>query len=933
MRIDNGPTQPKKLKPISGDIKSPAQFAPAKRLKRIASEVKDTKGNADFNPAEEAKSRKWAEQEQSPAPGLWRAASAVNKELSGKGWIAKHMAHATGKGGSIDKTASGLATVMSPGLSTITGSKAPKRLIKNGIKDFANAATQIIPSVYEPVAAAVEASTGHHQRQNELGKQILNTDPIALAAQGRGKDLKKQLSDHPGYALLEAAGAKGVLGRGAGRVMRAAPSERLNTLASRTRTTRTLPGTKAAQIQTYSPDVIRKAQQVGVEKVRRRLSKDIRPDKPGTDFRTKTANFLDPDRLQPRELGRQVDEVIGTNRSVHAMNRAEAIDRVNDEHNPRRTVHSMRKGRTLRKPAGTGKSKEEVSKLVDEEVANQTLQDQRDGFKVLTDQFGYRPNKHDKGIVPEGPPAPTTTTKIVDKGSEPHRLLEENKDVYASQGITFDVRGNKVHVTRSVKPARNTARPRKTEPGEVEYHRSSADAKQRAAIQTDKDPARKWDSIQGNPFSGKRGDELRSTITSSEGGELAGRTKASEILQRDDPGGQDHVVVPDVVKKRIRAHAKADDPETTSRLMKGIANVFRKSALTTSLSWPISNAGDGGLRAGLEGAGAVSRHRGNKAIETLRSTDPQSARRVEAQLFAGGHYGSAKNVEERGAPPLKILKRTRKAVDAYTRRVYGGNERAIENPIRQALHGKLMREHNYSAADLKRPEVRSHLNRELDRTYGKYDNFRPEFKKIKRDYVPFMAYPINAARLVRRMPKDHPLATAAIASAETITDKKRKARGQDLFVKNALPAAMTGAIVDKQGKANTMLTKMTSLGILAGNPAATMSSLFTPFATGALNAAKGQDWKGMPVRNKEGKPLSTAEKWARLPGETIKGISPTIGRAEQVIKDKSLKSQNPFKTFKVKPRHITSAPAGKLKLPSATGYKSTTRKKIKLIAP
>jgi hypothetical protein len=211
---------------------------------------------------------------------------AVVRELEGKGVIA-------GAGKALGSIAEENIREHGPGgmsgvgsvRSTASSNLGPTDLAVNLGKDVSNLPAQAIPAVYEPVAGAYEAAKGRPQRIKKIAKSINESDPLwnagvagveALAgnsaeAKQRFKVAKQSVQEHPGFALAEAVGAKGTLGRGAGRVMRSgvAGGKVKRAASTATREPKTLPGTNLTAHREYSPDVTAKLGQVLSDRTRK----------------------------------------------------------------------------------------------------------------------------------------------------------------------------------------------------------------------------------------------------------------------------------------------------------------------------------------------------------------------------------------------------------------------------------------------------------------------------------------------------------------------------------------------------------------------------------------------------------------------------------------------------------------------------------------
>lgn len=171
----------------------------------------------------------------------------------------------------------GPATILAP-----SAQKAPKAVVRT-LKDLVNVPATIVPSLYVPAAAAVEAAHGRPQRARQFVKDVKRTDPIVALASGHPGKAARLVSEHPGYAGLEVAGLAGGLGRGAGRAVRGtgrvvrtvapAAGEKIRRIgAVETRPNAITPHTAHEVHRSYSPDLAHKAVQVAVDKHKTRAA-------------------------------------------------------------------------------------------------------------------------------------------------------------------------------------------------------------------------------------------------------------------------------------------------------------------------------------------------------------------------------------------------------------------------------------------------------------------------------------------------------------------------------------------------------------------------------------------------------------------------------------------------------------------------------------
>jgi hypothetical protein len=280
------------------------------------------------------------------AEGAKKAAEAVGKHaviVSTGGGPSLGTSLGTGRGISTRKSGLGSATILAP-----SAQKAPK-LVGRTLKDLINFPAQAVPSVYVPAAAAVEAARGKPARGKKLLHDLPRTDAGAALVTGHPGRALKLAEEHPGFAALEAIGAKGAVGRGAGRVMRATPKgSRVHALASTHREPAVGPsGTTLEQIRSYSPDVTRKAAQVAVERHKARRAAETRKRAMATqdpELLAK-ANRQDPTRMSDNELRKRVDERVAANETIRRQNRTIAVAQAHEAISPR--VATRRAGVTF----------------------------------------------------------------------------------------------------------------------------------------------------------------------------------------------------------------------------------------------------------------------------------------------------------------------------------------------------------------------------------------------------------------------------------------------------------------------------------------------------------------------------------------------------------------------------------------------------------
>jgi hypothetical protein len=341
---------------------------PILRKPNAPSSVTDTTSDARRSPAQKRRDAQVVAQNIATArrqvvakQGKGAIVKQAKKELEGRGALAKGLGklgdyaekvavlQGTGGGpGAARLSLKATGRQISPGAATALAPK-PIRVKGTGagraLKDVVNFPAQALPSVYVPVAGAVEAAKGRPQRIKQFAKDIDKTDPIynlgaagVEAVQGKGKQARERLgraakaaSEHPGFTAIEALGVKGAVGRGAGAVARSgAVGKTVKRAASTERAPRVAPGTNIREERVHSRDVITKAAVVGVERAKRRSAQRLEakarsatPEQ-ARALRDKAAR-RSPARLSEHEIRRQVDERVAVNEDVRRAHRAKTV--------------------------------------------------------------------------------------------------------------------------------------------------------------------------------------------------------------------------------------------------------------------------------------------------------------------------------------------------------------------------------------------------------------------------------------------------------------------------------------------------------------------------------------------------------------------------------------------------------------------------------
>lgn len=307
----------RKLKADSGDILSGSTVSQRERARAIRVQM-DTENAADRRRNQ---------------PTLKEA---ISDELSGRGHgddVVRGVAKKVGKAlvpsgtstikyrGKLHKVEADTAGV--PGLGKIGG--RGQRLVE----DLVNIPAQAIPSLYVTGAAAYEAAKGDTSRGAKLLKDLPHTSPTAALVTGHPGRALKIADEHPGFALAEAYGVKGAVGRTAGRAARSGVlGGELKKVASTKREDAVGPeGTGLAKKREYSRDLTVKAGQVLREKRKIARAEELhrRAKETGDAELAANANRIDPRIMSDSDIRRRMDAQRAAAEAIRRHNRATIV--------------------------------------------------------------------------------------------------------------------------------------------------------------------------------------------------------------------------------------------------------------------------------------------------------------------------------------------------------------------------------------------------------------------------------------------------------------------------------------------------------------------------------------------------------------------------------------------------------------------------------
>lgn len=182
----------------------------------------------------------------------------------------------------------------------------PTEIGKNIVRDVLDLPANVVPAVYLPLAGIFEAAKGDSSRLDALWKDYKENGLVPALIEGDLDKAVQAAKAHPLFVALEARGVQAGVGRTAGAVARHSPSARIRQAGSRERKSLKLPGGLAPKERTYSPDLLEKAVQVGLD--RRRARKQG-----GQEATTRETG---------RILNERVDRVVGQEEGARRAGRA-----------------------------------------------------------------------------------------------------------------------------------------------------------------------------------------------------------------------------------------------------------------------------------------------------------------------------------------------------------------------------------------------------------------------------------------------------------------------------------------------------------------------------------------------------------------------------------------------------------------------------------
>jgi hypothetical protein len=152
-----------------------------------------------------------------------------------------------------------LAAIGSAAGNALSGA-VPGKVAQNLVRDAFDLPAQALPSVFLPVAGAVEAAQGDPSRLHGLLNAYGETGLLPAVFRGDPNAALRALENHPLYSALEASGAAAVVGRGSGALVRGATRGRLGGTSRPDLTIEGYPNVRETG-RRYSPDLFRQLAQ------------------------------------------------------------------------------------------------------------------------------------------------------------------------------------------------------------------------------------------------------------------------------------------------------------------------------------------------------------------------------------------------------------------------------------------------------------------------------------------------------------------------------------------------------------------------------------------------------------------------------------------------------------------------------------------------
>ena len=353
-------------------------------------------------------------------------------------------------------------------------------------------------------------------------------------------------------------------------------------------------------------------------------------------------------------------------------------------------------------------------------------------------------------------------------------------------------------------------------------------------------------------------------------------------------------LMPATSAKRLAGHFA--EVGTTRRAMQLISSTFKGTVLPTSPNWFLGNLVDVTMRSLMTGTTPWGRDAAlGRRLLRVDKLDPETAKRVRAELAPGTVHGQAANtrvhrdsrqfVETKLAPfaaAFGAARRTpgpKQVVDLYKRYRDGAfalDEWGLERQAQHAQIGKMARREirektnswhkalklgddpsPTSRTDCSRLRSRSSMRRRW-RSRSAMGAAPPEMRQFLVDYMPFGTWARNATTFAfLTLPAKHPIKVALAAAAFEMTEEEREKMGLSHFAPPGmrLPGNLQGSIPVGEGGLLTPQS-LTTFGF-ASDLQTNLSGMILPQFP--LQEAAGLDFTGEKVVDSEGRPLNEFE--------------------------------------------------------------------------
>lgn len=406
------------------------------------------------------------------------------------------------------------------------------------------------------------------------------------------------------------------------------------------------------------------------------------------------------------------------------------------------------------------------------------------------------------------------------------------------------------------------------------------------------DPEMQWVAVRMNPTRGTRR-QLDATAEEANASVMERSTydDFNLALSGKDTRPGPYAIIPKEVAGVWRDHLQ-HNPGILGQAGFKFGTIWRKNVLGFSPKWITGNVVEANLRAAIAHAGPRSVITAVKVNRALEAIDPKAANQLRVRAAGGGNYGllDRNNIHVEATTrlgqafhelgkvpgPKHVLKLYDLWIDAIFHRVNGH----VEYGYQMAMLGKALRDHPLMSEDLVKTSkaaaenmaqalskdgkidlnLMADLGRQVDDMYGKYGKFNPTLRRAIASYTPFIAWSLNSVKfLTIVLPRDHPVLTALLVSANQATEEWRKDRGLQVFATKAshgIPDYLKNSIPGEDGSM-FRLGRYTPFGIMSaeGGVLGSLDELILPQFNGIIKNLSGNDWTGKKLR-KDGDVLS-----------------------------------------------------------------------------